>query len=113
MTIFPTLMTSMPSPKAESELAWARTFLLARQIELRMTRRHRPVSHRAIRSAEKRVLAALSWVWDAQERAHAEAVRPFYEYLEAQHTKTFDALMKRMQRAMTRGMMRRLSAERA
>lgn len=77
-TTSPTLTTSMPSPIPVGELAYARAFLVARQVALYLTRRlctedvaQGDVFRKLdIWNAEKQVLAALSWVWDAQERAH-------------------------------------------
>lgn len=76
-TTSPTLTTSMPSPIPVGELAYARAFLVARQVALYLTRRlctedaaQGDVFRKLdIWNAEKQVLAALSWVWDAQERA--------------------------------------------
>lgn len=57
--------------------------------------------------AERGVLCALSWVWDAQERAHTAAAQPFYDYLNKQMTEAHDATMgaflKRLDRIVANG----------
>lgn len=75
MTISQTLTTSMPSPVPGSELARARAALLYRQLNLADTRlmarcgQLGDYTKESLRMAESNFLAALSWVWDAQERA--------------------------------------------
>lgn len=69
--ISPTLTTSTPLPGHEpfvSELTYARNHLIACQTRLYISRKCHPERTTIIRSHTRAVLAALSWVWDAQER---------------------------------------------
>lgn len=117
----PILTNSMNSPNPGSELSHARTFLRARQAELQMTREHCTAGARRgdafrrldVWNAEKRVLAALSWVWDAQERAREEGERPFFEYVSARIQETTDKFLDRMAKHLMPKKRRRARAKAA
>jgi hypothetical protein len=61
-----------------TELERARQHLSAAQVSLRYARRLK-LSYSARRGTEAHFLAALSWVWDAQQRSAPGAVTAFGE----------------------------------
>lgn len=110
-TTSPTLTTSMHSPTPGSELAHARQHLREVQANLTWLRALTPHgSAEAIaegrplilNAAKSQVLAALSWVWDAQERAREEGERPFFDYVSAQIKQTTDGFLDRLARSLRR-----------
>lgn len=105
-TIFPTLTTSMPSLTPGSELAHARAHLLSKRYALERARYNRNTDHlvlprdspQVLIEATRDFLAALSWVWDAQERAYAAEVKPYFDYVSETLQQSTDDFLDRMAR---------------
>lgn len=67
-------------PDLTYNLAWARSDLADAQRNLGILRRTGAAPFEIL-FAEKKVLAALSWVWDEQERQRSTELQPYYDVI--------------------------------